>query len=98
MYYLNFSFFTVFLKNRNIISKIKRSKVTDYAALTKVLVSKFVNIFLSINFNINNVFVAQKNRFIEMVLSNTHNIHCMNWLKIRKNIQLNSAIISKGFF
>ena len=31
--YLNFSFFTVFLKNRNIISKIKRSKVTDYAAL-----------------------------------------------------------------
>ena len=29
--YLNFSFFTVFLKNRNIISKIKRSKVTDYA-------------------------------------------------------------------
>ena len=31
--YLNFSFFTVFLKNRNVISKIKRSKVTDYAAL-----------------------------------------------------------------
>ena len=30
---LNFSFFTVFLKNRNIISKIKRSKVKDYAAL-----------------------------------------------------------------
>ena len=29
----NFSFFAVFLKNRNIISKIKRSKVTDYAAL-----------------------------------------------------------------
>ena len=26
-------FFSVFLKNRNIISKIKRSKVTDYAAL-----------------------------------------------------------------
>ena len=31
--YLNFSFFTVFLKNRNIISTIKRSKVTDYATL-----------------------------------------------------------------
>ena len=31
--YLNFSYFTVFLKNRNICSKIKRSKVTDYAAL-----------------------------------------------------------------
>ena len=31
--YLNFSFLTVFLKNRNIRSKIKRSKVTDNAAL-----------------------------------------------------------------
>ena len=31
---MNFSFFTQFLKNRNIISKIKISKVTDYAALT----------------------------------------------------------------
>ena len=31
---MNFSFFTVFLKNRNISSKIKRSKVTDYAALS----------------------------------------------------------------
>ena len=30
---MNFSFFTVFLKNRNISSKIKRSKVTDYAGL-----------------------------------------------------------------
>ena len=28
-------FFTVFLKNRNISSNIKRSKVTDYAALRK---------------------------------------------------------------
>ena len=27
-------FFTVFLKNRNIIFKMKISKVTDYAALT----------------------------------------------------------------
>ena len=32
-------YFTVFLKNRNIISKIKRSKVTDYAALTLVLLN-----------------------------------------------------------
>ena len=30
---MNFSIFTVFLKSRNIISKIKRSKVTDYVAL-----------------------------------------------------------------
>ena len=29
-----FSYFTVFLKNRNISFKIKRSKVTDYAALS----------------------------------------------------------------
>ena len=31
--YLNLSIFTVFLKNRKFISKIKISKVTDYAAL-----------------------------------------------------------------
>ena len=30
-------FLTVFLKNRNFISKIKRSKVTDYAALKERL-------------------------------------------------------------
>ena len=30
---MNLSIFTVFLKNRNFTSKIKRSKVTDYAAL-----------------------------------------------------------------
>ena len=28
-----FEYFTVFMKNRNFISKIKISKVTDYAAL-----------------------------------------------------------------
>ena len=37
---LNFSIFTVFLKNRNIISKMKRSKVTDYAALNDTLFCK----------------------------------------------------------
>ena len=31
-----FEYFTVFLKNKNIISKIRRSKVTDYAALKAV--------------------------------------------------------------
>ena len=35
---MNFSIFTVFLKNRKIISKMKRSKVTDYAALTLLYV------------------------------------------------------------
>ena len=33
IFYLKLSIFTVFLKNRNFISKIKRSKVTDNAAL-----------------------------------------------------------------
>ena len=33
MFSLNLSIFTVFLKNKNIIFKIRRSKVTDYAAL-----------------------------------------------------------------
>ena len=30
-------FFTVFLKNKNIIFKIRRSKVTDYAALIRIV-------------------------------------------------------------
>ena len=34
---MNFSSFTVFLKNSNIISKIEISKVTDYAALNQKL-------------------------------------------------------------
>ena len=36
-----FEYFTVFLKNRNsyFISKIKRSKITDYGALTKTSIS-----------------------------------------------------------
>ena len=32
-----FEYFTVFLKNRNFISKIRRSKVTDYAALAVII-------------------------------------------------------------
>ena len=35
--YLNLSIFTAFLKNKNIIFKIRRSKVTDYAALRQDL-------------------------------------------------------------
>ena len=33
---MNLSILTVFLKNRNFISKIRRSKVTDYAALIHI--------------------------------------------------------------
>ena len=32
-----FEYFSVFLKNRNFISKIRISKVTDYAALNDLL-------------------------------------------------------------
>ena len=32
-----FQYFTVFLKNSNLISKIRRSKVTNYAALNIIL-------------------------------------------------------------
>ena len=31
-----FEYFTVFFKSRNFISKIKRSKVTDYVALKRI--------------------------------------------------------------
>ena len=36
-----FEYFTVFLKNKNIIFKIRRSKVTDYAALKTFVSSIF---------------------------------------------------------
>ena len=39
-----FEYFTVFLKNKNIIFKIRRSKVTDYAALKCVNLG-FLNTF-----------------------------------------------------
>ena len=37
-----FEYFTVFLKNKNIIFKIRRSKVTDYAALSDFVISNDV--------------------------------------------------------
>ena len=47
-FYLNLSNFTVFLKNKNIIFKMRRSKVTDYAALkddkNKVVIEKTIKI------------------------------------------------------
>ena len=42
-----FEYFTVLLKNRNIIFKIRRSKVTDYAAL-KLSMSKIFIMLISI--------------------------------------------------
>ena len=44
-YLPEFEYFTVFLKNRNYISKIRISKVTDYAALTLYLIEKPFNAF-----------------------------------------------------
>ena len=34
----------MFLKNRNIISKIRRSKITDYAALTEMFQNNLINV------------------------------------------------------
>ena len=54
-------FFTVFLKNRNFISKIRISKVTDYAALnrrsSRFAYHRFVY-FLGLNFEIYPVYVS----------------------------------------
>ena len=48
-----FEYFTVLLKNRNFISKIKRSKVTDYAALkVKVIIQTF---FICIYYRANSI-------------------------------------------
>ena len=44
-YLPEFEYFTVFLKNRNFISKIKRSKVTDHAA-TKLNLKAFLNLLV----------------------------------------------------
>ena len=41
----------MFLKNKNIIFKIRRSKVTDYAALTKQGKMTIYNSFIVFNFN-----------------------------------------------
>ena len=51
------SIFTVFLKNKNIIFKIRRSKVTDYAALIKVLAALYVKL-LVLSCNGANMFVT----------------------------------------
>ena len=50
---MNLSIFTVFLKNRNFSSKIKRSKVTDYAALKMTLemcVTNITHSYINISF------------------------------------------------
>ena len=59
-------FFTVFLKNRNFISKIKRSKVTDYAALSDSLSGK------------HSFSLFESDRFTHGLL---YNIHCSKYLK-----------------
>ena len=50
-----FEYFTVFLKNKNIIFKINRSKVTDYAALKcKIANSDKFKIPDNLHFSISN--------------------------------------------
>ena len=52
-----FEYFTVFLKNRNVISKIRRSKVTDYAALRGAMSA--VNNFISCNLRLQLFLVSE---------------------------------------
>ena len=49
-----FVYFTVFLKNRNFISKIKKSKVTDYAALRNTIILKFLLITYIFSMSVRN--------------------------------------------
>ena len=51
----------MFLKNRNISSKIKISKVTDYAVLNKANSSDTESPFLDLNLSITNDIVSSKN-------------------------------------
>ena len=44
-----FEYFTVFLKNSNLISKIRNSKVTDYAALIVLFSLLFMNMQVILN-------------------------------------------------
>ena len=67
----------MFLKNRNTISKIKRSKVTDYAALTSELVNFESDVhlgFASVNITVLG---------LQILMSNTlkmHQLHNALWL------------------
>ena len=54
----------MFLKNRNIISKIKRSEVTDYAALRVVVFCKSGNISTE-KFYFNSVEIENSMFYIE---------------------------------
>ena len=74
---MNFSFFTVFLKNRNISSKIKRSKVTDYAALNELNTSKVGTKWYVLNQNLKNMSQylrdGESARYYEEILANIDN-------------------------
>ena len=56
----------MFLKNRNISSKIKRSKVTDYAALIKYVNCVFIEVLLKY---VNCVFIEVLLKYVNCVLS-----------------------------
>ena len=69
-----FEYFTVFLKNKNITFKNRRSKVTDYAALI-IYVNMLHNQKHFFYFSTKTYLVwTQKNRLIETVLLRTQNI------------------------
>ena len=79
----------MFLRNRNIISKIKGSKVTDCADLSKKAEDKSDIIFLRSGLNI--CLSPKKNRLNETVLLSTHN---MFWLRNKIKKIFNSALSS----
>ena len=76
-----FEYFTVFLKNRIFISKIRRSKVTDYAALMPELQGLGDWLFLS------PTFISQKGRV-------SSDIHLNTWKYNVCSIKLETRVMS----
>ena len=66
---MNFSYFTVFLKKRNISSKIKRSKVTDYAALRHLAESSITTTEINLYFITSTLLRIQEIRQSEIFFS-----------------------------
>ena len=86
--YLNLSIFTFFLKNRNFFSKIRTSKVTDYAALRGCCFQKLLLVWhLSC---INKIAILSRRRIPLAVLLYEQLIH-LTQNTLRTNIQLLST-------
>ena len=79
-----FEYFTVFLKNKNIIFKIRRSKVTDYAALILLVGLLLIKKKIYVDNNHLHVLILKRNvsfrRFFRVPKGNTNDF----FFKIRK--------------